>query len=96
MFLYVVFLAAVALNVVATVRVLRCSSYRTGQKTFQVLLVWLVPFFGASLVWSYVNDKRASRSSSYGDAGGGYGDWFSFGETSCDDGGCGGDGGGGD
>lgn len=97
--LYAILFAAIALNVLATVRVLRCSFYSARQKSFQVALVWLVPFFGASLVWSLANNEKPRRGSPCGDVGGGDGGGSSFGETNCGEGGCGdaggGDGGGG-
>lgn len=89
---HAILLAAIVLNVLATIRVLRRPG--TGRKSLQVAFVWLVPFFGAGLVWSLANEKPR-RKSRYGDAGGGDGGGFSFGDA-CHGGGgsCGGDGGG--
>lgn len=71
-----------ALNVGATVLVLRSDLFSKSQKSRQIVLVWLVPILGGLLAMyfcrdikksegpSYVNDNRREDSQYYGPLGG--------------------------
>jgi hypothetical protein len=54
--------AAVVLNLVATVCVMRSTIYSTMQKTLQLALVWVIPFVGAIFVLSVWAHDRISAS----------------------------------
>jgi hypothetical protein len=62
-FLLLLLVVATALNIVATLCLIRSDVYSASQKTLQAMLAWLVPLIGAILVlsvWAH-NRKRASR-----------------------------------
>lgn len=65
--IYTLFLVAamlaVALNVFATLLIVRSDRYDTPQKCYQAALVWLIPVIGAVLVWSLAKDPPAERVS---------------------------------
>lgn len=93
---------AVVLNAYATVVLVRSPRYERRQKWLQCGLIWLLPVFGAILVWSLAHDAKAPMfSTDFSSSGAGVGDGV-IGSDSCssNDGGgadsCGGgDGGGG-
>jgi hypothetical protein len=61
----IVLLAAVAVlafQVWLTVRVFRSSMYERKQKIWQAQLIWLLPIFGAGIVFTILQeDTRAQR-----------------------------------
>jgi hypothetical protein len=62
-FFLLLLVVAIALNLVATVCVMRSDIYSASQKTLQAMLAWLLPLIGAILVlsvWAH-NRKSASR-----------------------------------
>jgi hypothetical protein len=54
----------VALNVIASVRVLRSEAYTTTQRTSQMVIIWLVPFIGAIMCSSFMSTDRSSPGDS--------------------------------
>lgn len=51
-------------NIIATFSVARSDAYDRGQKWLQVMFIWLVPLFGASLAWYFVREHRAALAPS--------------------------------
>lgn len=52
----------IALNVYATVVLVRSPRYDAQQKWFQFGIIWLLPAVGAILVWSLAHDVRTRRA----------------------------------
>ena len=59
---YLSVLCIVALNIWATVAVLRASMYELRQKRLQLALVWLVPVLGALVVLTFVSSQRSNNT----------------------------------
>jgi hypothetical protein len=59
---YFVFLTmVVVLNLVATVCLMPSDVYSTSQKTLQLVLIWVLPFVGATLVLTvFAHDRRSA------------------------------------
>lgn len=64
-FVIAVVAALVALNSIATSRVLRCPFSSTGQKATQLALVWLLPVIGAVLAISMTRNDTEPGSGRY-------------------------------
>ncbi|MBK8337502.1 MAG: hypothetical protein IPL03_13410 [Sterolibacteriaceae bacterium] len=64
-FVIAIVAALVALNSVATSRVLRCPFSSTGQKAAQLALVWLLPVIGAALAISMTRHHSQPGSGRY-------------------------------
>jgi hypothetical protein len=56
-----------ALDLVATVRLMRSDVYSSGQKTAQCFLVWAFPLLGAIVVLSVLNPPREPESNRQSD-----------------------------
>jgi hypothetical protein len=52
--LTVIIVLVAALQVYVSLRAALDGAYTRKQKTIQILIVWLVPFFGAVLVYSFL------------------------------------------
>jgi hypothetical protein len=52
------FSLVVALNLVATVRLMRSEVYSAKQKAVQVVLIWFIPLVGAMVVLGVLNPPR--------------------------------------
>lgn len=64
-FVIAIVAALVALNAVATSRVLRCPFSSTGQRAIQLALVWLLPVIGAVLAISMTRNDTEPGSGRY-------------------------------
>ena len=51
----------IVLNIYATVVLFRSYCYEIKQKWLQILLVWVLPIIGASLVLSLAKDSKAKK-----------------------------------
>ena len=54
-------LLLLALNIKAMLVLVRSPRYARMQKWLQIVLIWLVPYLGALLVWSLAKDTPTSR-----------------------------------
>ena len=59
--LWVVVIALAIVNTVVCFRVLRSASYVPSQKFGQILMIWLVPVVGATLVWNFLREETTTR-----------------------------------
>jgi len=69
----------VAANAVVSFQLSRSTSYDSTQKIGQIMMVWLIPVIGASLVWYFLHDQKVKRQTidladriGDGNSGGGY------------------------
>jgi hypothetical protein len=47
----------ILLNVIVSVLVIRASAFSSTQKAYQIILIWLVPFLGASICLYFVRES---------------------------------------
>lgn len=52
------FALQLAVNVIATRRLLASAFYEPFQKRIQLALIWFLPLFGVILVWLFLNHER--------------------------------------
>jgi hypothetical protein len=55
------FALVVALNCVATVRIVRSDLYTSSQKTAQILIIWAIPIVGSIMVLSILKATEPPR-----------------------------------
>ena len=48
-------------NAVVSIAVLRSPAYDSRQKSFQLVLLWLLPILGVVVVWSFLRGTESER-----------------------------------
>lgn len=71
-------LLLMTVNAVAMLKVARSPRYDAGQKRAQFAIIWLVPVFGASLVWALASENIHQPVGRRSDVDGGDGADVSF------------------
>jgi hypothetical protein len=56
----VAIIVLVLVNILVSLRLGRSHMYSNGQRAAQFAIVWIVPFIGAALVWSFLREPRTS------------------------------------
>lgn len=64
-FLFLVALTALAANVVASARILRCPVSSKAQKAGQLGIVWLIPFLGAAVALLMTRERLEPGAGRY-------------------------------
>ena len=62
----VLLIATIALQVIATKRIVRDAAFDSGQRSAQMWLVWLVPLFGAATVLAVLQEEPPQYTSASG------------------------------
>jgi hypothetical protein len=55
----------VTVNLWATVKVCRSTQLEQRQRVFQLLLIWLLPLFGATLVFAVLRETEPPKTESF-------------------------------
>jgi uncharacterized membrane protein YgcG len=59
--IFIFFALVVYLNLVATIHLTQSDLYSPGQKVVQLVLIWLVPIIGASIVIKLIMEEPAAE-----------------------------------
>ena len=51
----------VALNLYASLKLLRRSEFENVQKVFQIIIIWLIPLIGAVLILLFIKDDHTPK-----------------------------------
>lgn len=61
----VTLLVLIIINVIASIYIGNAPAYETSQKTIQIILIWLIPYFGAfffgGFMWFERNENKNTK-----------------------------------